>query len=105
MNEWELYGLEDLTDNRDYVSMQYFVTCATLIKKYINLNLTLIQESTFDHCEYYPGQILYGPLKAFETAEWLYKSDELERNKAKRNKNYQATVIHAEVCQLCETPV
>ena len=59
----------------------------------------VLQDCEFKRYDFYPGQILRGPLKTFEDAEFEKCSDELKnlRNSGKRYKMVKVTVVKAEV--------
>jgi hypothetical protein len=60
-----------------------------------------IQECEFKRYDFYPGQVLRGPLKIFEDGEFENCTQELKnmRNSGKGNKMVKVTVIDAKVRQ------
>ena len=55
------------------------------------------QDSEFRRYDFYPGQQLVGPVRAYEDAEWLYKSKEVENLLGKSNKSLKVTVEQVQV--------
>ena len=57
------------------------------------------QECEFKRYDFYPGQMLKGPLKLFEDGDYEHCTDELKnaRNGGKGNRIFKVTVLKAEV--------
>ncbi|XP_076068516.1 (E3-independent) E2 ubiquitin-conjugating enzyme UBE2O isoform X2 [Oratosquilla oratoria] len=75
MSDQEALDLDELRDTRD-------------------------RDSEFRRYDFYPGQQLIGPSRAFEKAEWIHKTVEMASHLLKPHKSVKVTVEEVQVVQL-----